>query len=229
MVLYKTEHQVASTTVTVTAGGTTSKSIASTETVPSVLFRIGTVDGQPTGFKNAANQLKMHPSDSRMSPWTPVTFTWGSSSTADFPMAQIQNLNDPTTIVVTLTAAQVAAARTLRIWTTLSFAGARPGVTVNGHAQATPAAPVKIDSRGFTRGAYRGYGEHYEFSLSVGTLVSGSNSIQITAASGSSGDTFLAPNVSFCPELREILILLTPVGSSSTMRSSCIKDGYSLV
>lgn len=89
MVLYKNELKVASTSVSVTAGGSTSKSISSAEDVPSsVIFRIGTVDGRPTGFLNAANQLVMHPSDSRMTAWKPMTFRWGSSSTGDFPMAQ---------------------------------------------------------------------------------------------------------------------------------------------
>ncbi|RPB09967.1 hypothetical protein P167DRAFT_491776 [Morchella conica CCBAS932] len=194
MILYSGEYQVASTTVTVTAGSTTSKSITATAGTASVVFRIGAVDGRPTGFKNAANQLVMHPSDSRMSSWSPVTFAWGTSSTADFPMAQIKTVNDPTTITVTLTAAQAAAARTLKIYTTLSFAGGRPSVVFNSYTAATPAAPTKIDSRGFTRGAYRGYGEVYSFPISTSNLIAGVNTIQISCASGSSGDTYLNPN-----------------------------------
>jgi rhamnogalacturonan endolyase len=86
-------------------------------------------------------------------------------------------------------------AATLRVGTTLSFAGCRPSVVVNSYAPATPAAPTKIDSRGLTRGAYRGFGEVYDFAIPAGKLVSGSNSITISCASGSSGDGFLAPNV----------------------------------
>lgn len=195
MVLYKGELKVAESSVTVTAGGSTSKSLASAQDIPSsVIFRIGTVDGKPTGFMNAANQLVMHPSDSRMSAWAASTFTWGTSSTADFPMAQVKTVNDPTTISVTLTSAQAAVARTVRIYTTLSFAGGRPSIKVNSYSPATPAAPTKIDSRGFTRGAYRGYGEVYSFTIPAGNLVAGSNSIAISCASGSTGTTFLNPN-----------------------------------
>jgi rhamnogalacturonan endolyase len=198
MVLYKTGLKVATSTVTVSAGGTVTKNIASAEDVPSsVIFRIGTVDGRPTGFKNADKQAKMHPSDSRMSSWAATTFTWGTSSTADFPMAQIKSVNDPTTIEVTLSSSQAAVARTLRIFTTLSFAGGRPSVKVNSYSPSTPAAPTKIDSRGFTRGAYRGYGEVYSFTIPAGSLVTGKNTIQISCASGSSGTTFLNPNFIF--------------------------------
>lgn len=196
MVLYSGEYQVASTTVSVSAGSTTSKSIAATAGTASVIFRIGTVDGRPTGFKNAANQAIMHPSDSRMSSWSPTTFTVGSSSTEDFPMAQVKTVNDPTIIKVTLTAAQAASARTLKVYTTLSFAGGRPSVLFNSFTAATPAAPTKIDSRGFTRGAYRGYGEVYSFAIPAAQLISGSNTISIGCASGSTGTTFLNPNVS---------------------------------
>lgn len=193
MVLYKGELKVQTITgVTVSAGATTSYSIASAESVPSsVVFRIGAVDGRPTGFKSAANQLYMHPSDSRMSSWAPVTVTSSSMSTTDFPMAQIKNVNDPTTINVSLPSTN---ARTLRIFTTLSFAGGRPSVMVNSYSLAVPATPVKIDSRGLTRGAYRGYGEVYTFSIPSSALVTGVNTIKIRCVSGISGTAFLNPN-----------------------------------
>ena len=120
----------------------------------------------------------MHPSDSRMSSWGPLTYTVGSSSVGDFPMAVWKGLND-VTIKFTLTSAQASGAATLRIGTTLSFAGARPGVNVNGNALTTPAAPTKIDSRGVTRGAYRGYGEIYDYAITSGRLVAGSNTVSI--------------------------------------------------
>jgi len=203
MALYNGELKVAESSVTVNAGGSTSKSIASSHTDPTVIFRIGAVDGKPTGFKNAANQLVMHPSDSRMSSWSATTFTWGTSSLADFPMAQIKTVNNPTTIAVTLTSAEAAVARTVRIFTTLSFAGGRPSIKVNSYSPATSAAPTEIKSRGFTRGTYRGYGEVYSFTIPAGNLVAGSNSIQINCVSGSTGTMYLNPNfiydsVEFC-------------------------------
>ena len=60
---------------------------------------------------------------------------------------------------------------------------------------ATPAAPTKIDSRGLTRGAYRGFGEVYDFKIPAGQLKTGSNTVVLGVASGSSGDGFLGPNV----------------------------------
>ncbi|CAE7162598.1 unnamed protein product [Rhizoctonia solani] len=136
----------------------------------------------------------MHPSDSRMSAWGPVTYTIGSSSASSFPMAQFKDVNNPTTIVWTATSSQIGA-RTLRIRTTSSFAGGRPTVTVNSWSSSNPDAPTKIDSRGVTRGTWRGYNIMYEYSIPSGTLVAGSNTIAITVISGSSGDDFLSPNI----------------------------------
>ncbi|KAI1809517.1 polysaccharide lyase family 4 protein [Poronia punctata] len=201
MVLYQGEYNVASATgVSVSAGGTTSKDIASTLPERDSVWKIGEYDGQPTGFLNADKFLRMHPSDSRMSAWEPVTYTIGSSSVDQFPMALFQTVNNPVTIQFDLDSDP--GATTLRIATTLSFAGSRPQATVNEWASPSPSAPTKIDSRGVTRGAYRGFGEVYDVDIPAGTLVAGSNTITIQSISGSSGDTFLNPNFIFdCVEL----------------------------
>lgn len=196
MVLYQTEFKVASQSVTVSAGKATTSNIKSTLASHTSLFKIGEYDGQPTGFRNADKFQRMHPSDSRMSSWGPLTYTVGSSALTDFPMALFKGVNDPATIKFTLSSAPSGTA-TLRIATTLSFAGARPQAKINSYTAAAPAAPTKIDSRGVTRGAYRGFGEVYDVSIPAGTLVSGSNTITISAISGSSGDTFLNPNFIF--------------------------------
>lgn len=47
-------------------------------------------------------------------------------------------------------------ARTLKIATTSAFAGGRPQVTVNNWKGPMPGAPPKVDSRGVTRGTWRG-------------------------------------------------------------------------
>ena len=193
MVLYQTEFKIATTTVTVSAGQTVTQNIAgSFNTTRKTLWQIGEYDGQPTGFRNADKFLRMHPSDSRMASWGPLTFTVGSSSLSDFPMAVFKDVNNPVTINFNLASAPGAA--TLRIATTLSFAGGRPQATINGWTASAPAAPTKIDSRGVTRGAYRGYGEVYTVSIPAGKLVAGSNTITISVISGSSGDKFLSPN-----------------------------------
>ncbi|KAG9046253.1 hypothetical protein FS837_004779 [Tulasnella sp. UAMH 9824] len=195
MVLYKGELAVASQSVSVSAGGTTTSNIASandpTKTTPTWI--IGDFDGKPTGFLNADLQERMHPSDPRMHSWSAVTYTVGSSSTSSFPMAQIKAVNNPTTIKFTLSSSQTGAA-TLRIGSTLAFAGGRPQVTVNSWLGPAPGAPVDLNSRGFTRGTYRGNNVIYEVSIPSGVLVSGTNSIYINVISGSSGDTFLSPN-----------------------------------
>lgn len=93
-----------------------------------------------------------------MSSWGPVTYTIGSSSVSQFPMAQFvgmlallifkflpfwswgwtADVNNPTTIKSTLTSSQIGA-RTLRIRTTSAFAGGRPQVTVNSWTSSIPA------------------------------------------------------------------------------------------
>ena len=204
MVLYQGELKVASQSVSVSAGRTTSSNVAASSAITinshKSLFRIGEWDGRPLGFLNADKQLRMHPTDSRMSKWGPVTYTVGSSQASAFPMAVFKGVNTPITIHFNLNSA-VASVATLRVGTTLSFAGGRPSVTVNKYSQSF-SAPTKIDSRGVTRGAYRGNGEVYDANIPTGTLVSGSNTITIDVISGSSGDGFLNPSYIFdCVEL----------------------------
>ncbi|PSN70408.1 Rhamnogalacturonate lyase A [Corynespora cassiicola Philippines] len=194
-VLYQGEFKVGSSSVSVSAGKTTTANIAAETQSRTTIWQIGDWDGKPTGFRNADKQLRQHPSDSRMSSWGPLTYTVGSSSLTDVPMALWKGVNAPLTIKFTLSSSQASGAATLRVGTTLSFAGARPSAKINSYTPATPAAPTKIDSRGVTRGAYRGFGEVYDFAIPAGNLISGSNTITIDVASGSSGDTYLAPNV----------------------------------
>ncbi|PVF96908.1 hypothetical protein CPB86DRAFT_775568 [Serendipita vermifera] len=193
MKLYRDEFEVASQSVSVSAGGSVTSNIASQETAVSPLWSIGELDGQPQGFQNADLQEHMHPSDTRMSSWSAKTYTVGSTSLSGFPMAQIKDYNNPTTIKFTLTSAQTGAA-TLRIATTLSYAGGRPQVTVNGWAGPSPGAPTDINSRGFTRGTYRGWNVMYTVSIPAGTLVTGTNTILINVISGSTTTGFLSPS-----------------------------------
>jgi rhamnogalacturonan endolyase len=192
MALYKQELLVRTQSVSVSQGQTTTSNIASGEFVPSnSVWKIGEFDGTPSGFTNAANQLRMHPTDSRMSSWSPTTFTIGDNWNR-FPMAQVKAVNNPTTIK--FSTSDTSGTFKLRIATTLAFSGGRPQVSVNSWSGSVPAAPNKIDSRGLTRGAYRGYGESYEWTLPSGTVVNGQNTVSINVASGNSGDAFLSPN-----------------------------------
>ncbi|KAF8645163.1 hypothetical protein AX16_007991 [Volvariella volvacea WC 439] len=207
--LYQGEIEIGTGSASVNAGSTTTVSLSSSISRPSTIWSIGVVDGTPAGFLNADKIETMHPSDSRMSNWGPVTFTIGSSSVSSFPMAQFKAVNNPTTIRWTASSSQIGA-RTLRIRTTEAFAGGRPQITVNSWISSAPAAPPNIDSRGVTRGTWRGLNQVYDFAIPsgmftvrpltlhadeiAGVLVSGSNTISINVISGSSGDGFLSPN-----------------------------------
>ncbi|KAK7547757.1 rhamnogalacturonan lyase [Phyllosticta citricarpa] len=193
-VLYQQELKVANATVSVTAGSTATSDIKSSFNLPDAIFTIGEWDGQPFEFRNGDKFQRMHPSDSRMESWGPLNYTVGSSAVTDVPMALFMGVNDPLTINFSATSAQTGAA-TLRIGTTLSFGGGRPQATINNYQGDAPSAPTKIDSRGITRGGYRGYGEIYEVSIPEGTIVEGDNTISISVISGSSGDEYLSPSV----------------------------------
>lgn len=222
MVLYQEELVVATTTVSVKAGSTTSKSLAAATQTRTTLWQIGLWDGMPTGFRNAANQLRMHPSDSRMSGWGPLTYTVGTSALTDVPMALFKGVNDPFTIKFT---GSTTAAATLRIGTTLAFSNGRPQATINSFTGPVPASPVKIDSRGVTRGAYRGYGEVYDVAIPAGTLVKGSNTITISVVSGNTGDDFLSPNFVSIPSLPKIRLRLSCADVDRfLMRLSCSNE-----
>jgi rhamnogalacturonan endolyase len=195
MKLYSTELEVAKTSVVVNVGSTTSQDIADSQSAPaSRLWSIGVCDGQPTGFRGADKQQRMHPSDSRMSAWGPLTYNVGSSELSDMPMALFKGFNTPQTITFSLNSSEASGEATLRIRTTLSFSGGRPQVTVNSWSGSPQSAPVNLNSRGVTRGTYRGLGEFYESKIPGGTLVSGKNTVKVDVASGSSGDKFLSPN-----------------------------------
>ncbi|KAJ3056934.1 hypothetical protein HK097_002312 [Rhizophlyctis rosea] len=189
--MYKNEYPVYTGSVTVTKGSTTTHNIASTEPTRSVIWKIGEFDGQPFELKNGDKFLRMHPSDSRMSSWG-GTYTVGTSSARDFPMAIFKSIGNAAVINFNLNT--VPSNAILRIGTTLSFGGGRPSVTINSYSPAAPGAPTNLDSRGVTRGGYRGLGEEYTFSIPAGTLKVGANTITIGVASGSSGTTFLSPN-----------------------------------
>ncbi|KAJ7689883.1 polysaccharide lyase family 4 protein [Mycena olivaceomarginata] len=190
MTVYKGELAVGSQVVLVNAGTTISSNIHDTsvddiEQTTTYIWQIGEFDGRPTGFLNA------DPSDSRMHIWGPVTFTVGQQAIGFFPMAIFQDIG-PVTIRFALQSGQ-GGARTLKIATTLAFAGGRPVVSVNTWNSAIPAVPSQPDSRGVTRGVYRGNNIEYTYAIPTGILFTGStiNVITISVASGSSGDTFL--------------------------------------
>jgi rhamnogalacturonan endolyase len=202
--LYQDELAVATRNVTVTAGTTlTGQNIDSAWVTPaSPVFRIGNWTGAPTNFKNWANLTQMHPSDTRMASWGPVTYTVGSSAVSDFPAYQWKEINNPTTVRFTLSSSQVAA-RTVRIGITAAYAGGRPQITVNSWTSSAPAASSQPDSRSLTIGTYRGNNALYTYSVPASAFVAGTNTMTITVISGSAGlGGYLSPGMSYdCVEM----------------------------
>ncbi|KAJ2919028.1 hypothetical protein MD484_g1464, partial [Candolleomyces efflorescens] len=162
MTLYKAELPVATQSVTVTAGGTLTSNIASAEVSRSAIWQLGEFDGTPRGFLNADKIETMHPSDARMKSWGPATFTVGDS-VANLPMAVFKDIG-PLTIKFNLNSNRLGA-RTLEIATTNAFAGGRPQVKVNNFTGPAPAAPGQPNSRGVTRGTWRGNNIRYTVNI----------------------------------------------------------------
>lgn len=196
VILYKGELAVARDSVTVLAAQTTPLDITSAEPTPSYIFRIGQWDGAPSGMLNADMMTWMHPSDVRMNPWGPVSFTVGSDTDGGFPSAQWREVNDPTTIYFYLSAAQIAAHR-LRVGITTAYAGGRPRATVNAWTSAIPPASSQPRSRTLTVGTYRGNNWLYTYDIPAAAFVEGWNTLQLSVVSGSSGAGFLSPGYGY--------------------------------
>lgn len=195
--LYQNELEVAQRSVDINAGATTQTRLQAQPSTGQVKWQIGTPDGTPAGFLNAHLLASAHPSDSRMAPWKPVTYTLGTSRPSEFPAAQWRDINTPTRITFMLAAHQVRDAR-LRLFISLAQAGGRPQVSVNQRWQApVPPASNQPDSRGITRGTYRGNNVVFEVSIPASALQVGANTLEIGVASGNTGKGFLSPGFVF--------------------------------
>ncbi|KAF8750375.1 Polysaccharide lyase family 4 protein [Rhizoctonia solani] len=183
-----------------------------TKATPAVIWQLGEFDGTPRGFLNAelvysdymriyqtsnmsiSSMIEtMHPSDKRMHEW-PRTITIGQQGEGYFPMAIFKAIA-PAVIRFSVDSSQTGA-RTLQIGITLAFAGGRPQVTINNWTGPTYSPPDQPNSRGVTRGTWRGNNIMYTINIPAGVLVStGRNVLTITVISGSSGDAYLSPNI----------------------------------
>ncbi|MEU4621825.1 rhamnogalacturonan lyase B N-terminal domain-containing protein [Actinoplanes sp. NPDC023801] len=184
-------------TITVTAGATTSLSMTGSVPAAGKLFQLGTFDGTPAGFLNADKIETMHPSDSRMSAWKASSYSVANGA-AKFPMAEFKSVNSPAALSFDLTSVPANGVK-LRIATTSNFAGGRPAVAIGGYtspASASP-TPANLNSRGVTRGTWRGNNTTYTFTIPASALKAGANTLSISVVSGSSGETFLSPNFVF--------------------------------
>ncbi|MGN6727752.1 MAG: rhamnogalacturonan lyase B N-terminal domain-containing protein, partial [Tepidisphaeraceae bacterium] len=201
--LYDNELAVGTKTVTISVGKTDRSNIVNTLYQPTPIFRVGTWDGTPKEFLNADKINIMHPSDSRMAPFTNVNYIVGTSTPDSFPLAEFKDVNNDQKITFTLTAAQAAQANTFRIGITSAFAGGRPYIVVNSGqsyawTSALPASTTQPNSRNITRGTWRGNNFTFTYNIPTSALRAGTNTVDISTNSGSTGGTpWLSPNIVF--------------------------------
>ncbi|MFE8989991.1 rhamnogalacturonan lyase B N-terminal domain-containing protein [Streptomyces collinus] len=200
LTVFKGELAVYSTSVSVSAGGTTT---LNTIAIPSSndpsnagsIWRIGDWNGTPAGFKNADLMTYAHPSDARAASWTGNVVV-GSGETAAFPCYLWKDVNSGILVYFRLTAAQAAAAHTLRIGVTTAYANGRPQVTVNDTwTSAIPAPPTQPDTRSLTNGSYRGNNHTFTYSVPASAWKTDAgqyNVLRIDVVSGSGASGFLS-------------------------------------
>ncbi|WP_338510078.1 rhamnogalacturonan lyase B N-terminal domain-containing protein [Pseudomonas poae] len=197
LTLYQGELEVAQSKVDINAGATTRARVQAHALAGQVKWQIGTPDGTPAGFLNAHLLASAHPSDTRMTPWAPVTYSVGTSRPDAFPATQWRDVNSPTRIQFVLGANELRAYR-LRLFISLAQAGGRPTVSVNQQWTApVPQASSQPDSRGITRGTYRGNNTVFDVSVPAAALHAGLNTLEIGVASGKTGQGFLSPGFVF--------------------------------
>ncbi|MFB3303362.1 rhamnogalacturonan lyase B N-terminal domain-containing protein [Pseudomonas sp. AMR01] len=191
--LYQNELEVAQGSVDVKAGNLARVTLTALPPTGHVAWQIGVPDGTPSGFLNASRLASAHPSDTRMAAWGPSTYTVGTSAVGDFPAVQWRDINTPTRIDFMLGANEIHDYR-LRLYVSLAQAGGRPRVSLNQRWEApVPAASNQPESRGITRGTYRGNNTVFELAVPGTALQVGRNTLEIGVASGKSGTGFLSP------------------------------------
>ncbi|MBO4254931.1 rhamnogalacturonan lyase B N-terminal domain-containing protein [Streptomyces griseorubiginosus] len=205
LTVYKGELAVYSGSVVVTAGGTTT---LNTIAVPSsndpsnasAIWRIGDWNGSPSGFKNADLMTYAHPSDVRAASWTGNVVIGSGGETSAFPCYLWKDVNSGIVVYFKLTAAQAAAAHTLRIGVTTAYANGRPQVVVNDTwTSAVPSPPAQPSTRSLTVGSYRGNNHTFTYSVPASawlTDASAYNTLKIYVASGSGSTSYLSAGTS---------------------------------
>lgn len=203
LTVFKGELAVYTTTVSVSAGGTTA---LNTIAIPSsndpgnasAIWRIGDWNGTPSGFKNADLMTYAHPSDVRAASWT-GNVVIGNGETAAFPCYLWKDVNSGIIVYFKLTAAQAAAAHTLRIGVTTAYANGRPQISVNGWTSSIPSPPSQPSTRSLTVGSYRGNNHTFTYSVPASawlTDTSQYNQLKINVVSGSGTTSFLSAGTS---------------------------------
>jgi rhamnogalacturonan endolyase len=201
LTVYKSELAVYSTQVTVSAGSTTT---LNTLAIPSsndpsnasAIWRINDWTGTPSGFKNADLMTYAHPSDVRAAAWTGNVVIGSGSETSTFPCYLWKDVNSGLLVYFRLTAAQAAAAHTLRIGVTTAYANGRPQVVVNdAWTSAIPSPPTQPSTRSLTNGSYRGNNHTFTYSIPASAWLTDTgqyNVLRINVVSGSGTSGFLS-------------------------------------
>ncbi|MCT9081590.1 rhamnogalacturonan lyase B N-terminal domain-containing protein [Streptomyces fulvoviolaceus] len=203
LTVFKGELAVHTASVKVTAGSTTSLhslTITGDPSTASTLWRLGDWDGTPGGFKNAQLMTYAHPSDARATKWTGNVTIGSGSEAASFPAYVWKDVNDGVLVYFKLTAAQAAAAHTLRVGVTDAFLNGRPRVSINDWVSAIPSAPTQPNTRSLTTGSYRGNNHTFTFNVPSSawkTDTSQYNILKLNIVSGSTGSAYLSPGTSF--------------------------------
>ncbi|MFF3736030.1 rhamnogalacturonan lyase B N-terminal domain-containing protein [Streptomyces sp. NPDC002566] len=205
LTVHKGELAVHSTQVTVSAGATTT---LNTLAIPSsndpsnasAIWRINDWTGTPSGFKNADLMTYAHPSDVRAAAWTGNVVIGGGGEAAAFPCYLWKDVNSGLLVYFKLTAAQAAAAHTLRIGVTTAYANGRPQVVVNDvWTSAIPSPPTQPNTRSLTNGSYRGNNHTFTYSVPASAWLTDTgryNVLRINVVSGSGTTGFLSAGTS---------------------------------
>lgn len=203
MTVYKNELAVYSRSVTVTAGGVTTlntMTIVSDPAEDDAIWRIGKWDGSPQELLNGSKITYMHPSDTRISTWSPgVYYTDSSTAAAGFPAYIWKDVNNGQYIYFKLSATQLTSSHQLRIGLTCAYAGGRPKIAVNSWSSSLPSASTQPDSRNLTVGTYRCNNVTYTYTIPASawqTSSSTDNVMKISINSGQTGSDYLSPGVS---------------------------------
>lgn len=201
LTVFKGELAVHTGSVTVTAGATTT---VNTIAIPSTndpsnataIWRINDWNGTPSGFKNADLMTYAHPSDVRAASWTGNVVVGSGTETSAFPCYLWKDVNSGVIVYFKLTAAQAAAAHTLRIGVTTAYANGRPQVVVNDTwTSAIPTPPTQPATRSLTNGSYRGNNHTFTYSVPASawqTDTSAYNTLKIQVVSGSGTTSYLS-------------------------------------
>ncbi|WP_210584468.1 rhamnogalacturonan lyase B N-terminal domain-containing protein [Streptomyces sp. GESEQ-35] len=205
LTVFKGEFAVYTASATVSAGTTTTlNSIAipssNDPSNASALWRIGDWNGSPSGFKNADLMTYAHPSDVRAASWTGNVVIGSGSETSAFPCYLWKDVNSGLIVYFRLTAAQAAAAHTLRIGVTTAYANGRPQVVVNDTwTSAIPSPPTQPGTRSLTNGSYRGNNNTFTYSVPASAWLTDTgayNTLKIYVVSGSGSTGYLSAGTS---------------------------------